>query len=230
MDGGLADDRPATGGPPLASAYPLVVAAFCAALLISNIAAVKLLAIGPLTLDGGAICFPLAYILGDVLAEVWGFAAARRAIVLGLSIGIVSAMTLWAVQLAPPARNWHHQEAFEAVLGFVPRIVGASLAGYVVGQLLNAWVLVRIKEATRGRALWVRLLTSTVVGEAADTAVFCFIAYFGVITGWQWLGYALVGYAYKCVVEVLLLPVTYRVVRKARGSSPTQAGAASRRP
>lgn len=196
--------------------YALVVASFCGLLLISNVAAVKLIALGPVTVDGGALLFPLTYILGDVLAEVWGFAAARRAIVLGFALGLLASLTFWAVQLLPPAPNWENQEGFEAVLGFVPRIVAASLVAYLVGQLLNAWVLVRIKKVTGERSLWLRLLGSTVVGEAADTAVFCFIAFFGVITGTQWLGYAVVGYLYKVLIEAALLPLTYAAIRRLR--------------
>jgi uncharacterized integral membrane protein (TIGR00697 family) len=193
-----------------------VVTGFCGLLLVSNVAAVKLVGLGPLTFDGGALVFPLTYILGDVLAEVWGFRAARRAIIAGFVLSALATGVWWAVQVAPPAANWEAQGAYEAVVGFVPRIVVASLAGYLTGQLANAWVLVRVKAAMRGRGLWVRLLVSTLVGEAADTAVFCAVAFYGVIVGRQFAVYLVTGYLYKCVIEMACLPATYAAVRALR--------------
>ena len=190
-------------------------------LLISNIAAVKLIAIGPVITDGGALLFPLTYILGDVLSEVYGWKAARRAIYLGFALSATAALTFWLVQAAPPAEGWPNQASFEAILGFVPRIVAASLAGFLAGQLLNAYVLVKIKARTDERHLWVRLLGSTAVGELADTVVFCTIAFYGVITGGEFLNYVITGYIYKCLVEVLLLPVTYRVIAAVKSAEPS---------
>jgi uncharacterized integral membrane protein (TIGR00697 family) len=204
-----------------AGTFPILVALFCALLVISNVAAVKLFGPGTVTIgghhwdvtfDGGAFLFPLTYIIGDVLAEVFGFKAARRAIITGFACSALASGVFWLVQVVPPAANWEGQAAYEQTLGVVPRIVGASLAGYLAGQLLNAWFMGVIKKATRGKALWVRLLGSTAVGEAADTVVFCTIAFYGVITGGQFWGYLALGYVYKCLVEVLLLPITYRVV------------------
>lgn len=200
--------------------YPYVLAVFVAVLLISNIAATKLIAIGPLITDGGAFLFPLAYILGDILAEVYGWRSARRAIITGFALSILAAATFYVVQIAPPADAYTNQAAFEAVLGFVPRIVLASVLGYLVGQLLNAYVLVRIKARTKERHLWARLLGSTVVGELADTLVFCTVAFYGVITGAEFLNYVLVGYLYKTGVEVLFLPVTYRVIAAIKRREP----------
>jgi uncharacterized integral membrane protein (TIGR00697 family) len=201
--------------------YPIIVGAFVGLLLISNIGAVKLIALGPLITDGGALLFPLTYIVGDVLSEVYGLRAARRAILLGFAMSIVAALTFWLVQLSPPADGWGNQEAFEAVIGFVPRIVLASVCGYLVGQLLNAYVLVRIKERTKERRLWLRLIASTAVGEFADTLVFCTIAFYGVITGAEFWNYVLVGYLYKTLLEVVLLPVTYRVIAAVKRREPT---------
>lgn len=194
------------------SLYPLIVGAFVGVLLISNIGATKLIAFGPLITDGGAFLFPLAYVIGDILSEVYGLRAARRAIWLGFVMLVIAAATFWLVQISPPAAAYENQAAFEAVLGFVPRIVAASIAGYLVGQLLNAYVLVRIKERTAERALWLRLIGSTVVGELADTIVFCTIAFYGVITGAEFVTYVVVGYVYKTLLEVVLLPVTYPVI------------------
>jgi len=192
--------------------YPTLVAVFVALLLISNIGAVKLIAFGPLITDGGAFLFPLVYVVGDILAEVYGWKAARRAIIIAFVMGALAAVTFYLVQISPPADGWENQEAFEAVLGFVPRIVLASVLGFLVGQLLNAYVLVWIKRKTQERKLWARLMGSTVVGEFADTVVFCTIAFYGVITGGDFVTYVIVGFVYKTTVEIVLLPITYRVI------------------
>jgi queuosine precursor transporter len=205
--------------------YPVIVGVFVGLLLISNIGAVKLIEFGPLITDGGVFLFPLVYIVGDVLSEVYGFKAARKAIFLGFAMSALAAVTFWVVQMSPPAEGWGNQEAFEAVLGFVPRIVLASIAGYLVGQLLNAWVLVKIKERTREKALWLRLIGSTAVGELADTIVFCTIAFYGVITGTDFLIYVAAGYIYKTLVEVVLLPVSYAVIGAVKRREPTYAEA-----
>ncbi len=197
------------------------MAVFVALLLISNIGAVKLIAFGPLITDGGAFLFPLVYVVGDVLAEVYGWKAARRAIIIAFVMGALAAVTFYLVQISPPADGWENQEAFEAVLGFVPRIVLASVLGFLVGQLLNAYVLVWIKRKTQERKLWARLMGSTVVGEFADTVVFCTIAFYGVITGGDFVTYVIVGFVYKTAVEIVLLPITYRIIAYVKKREPT---------
>lgn len=207
--------------------YEIVLAVFCSLLLISNISAVKLIefGLGPwhIITDGGAFLFPLTYILGDVLAEVFGFRAARRAIAVGFCVSILASLSFFVVQHAPAASGWQHQEAFESILGFVPRIVLASLCGYAVGQLMNAYVLVAIKRRTREGNLWARLLGSTVVGEFFDTLVFCTVAFYGVITGADFANYVVTGYVYKCAVEAIFLPVTYGVIGWIKRREPTYA-------
>lgn len=216
---------------PARSVYDLVVAAFVGMLLISNIGATKLIAFGPhwtvsgiqvlpIITDGGAILFPLTYVLGDVLAEVYGLRRANRAIITGFVLAAVMSATFVVVDAAPAAADWPNQDAWHAVLGFVPRIVVASLLGYLAGQLLNALVLVRVKQRWGERHLWVRLITSTLVGEFADTMVFCLIAFGplgnplgGESIPWPALvNYIAVGWLYKVGVEVVMLPVTYRVI------------------
>lgn len=215
--------------------YDLVVTLFVALLLISNVAATKLIAFGPewspfglpvlpIIADGGALLFPLTYVLGDVLAEVFGMRGARRAILLGFGISLLASFTFLAVGAAPAAPGYENQEAFVAVLGFVPRIVIASLAGYLVGQFLNAWVLVKLKQWREGKGMWKRLLGSTVVGEAADTTIFCLIAFGGQIDGGKMLNYIVVGYLFKVSVEAVLLPVTYRVISLVRSREPEFTG------
>ena len=204
-----------------ASMYPVISAVFVALLVISNVGATKLFVTGPLILDGGAFLFPLVYITGDVLSEVYGFKAARRTILVGFAMAILSALTFYAIQLSPPAPGWENQAAFEAILGFVPRIVLASVSGFLVGQLLNSYVLVKIKQRTSESSLWFRLIGSTVVGELADTLAFCTIAFYGILTGKDFLNYIVVGYLYKVLLEVVLLPVTYRVIAYIKKHEPT---------
>jgi uncharacterized integral membrane protein (TIGR00697 family) len=206
-----------TGG----SLYPFILAAFVAILLISNIGATKLIEFGPFITDGGVFLFPLTYIIGDILSEVYGLKAARKAIFMGFAMSILAAFTFYLVQISPPADAYEFQSSFENVLGFVPRIVLASLLGYLVGQLLNAYVLVKIKQKTKERYLWARLIGSTAVGELADTIVFCTVAFYGVITGAEFLNYVIIGYLYKTLLEVVLLPVTYPVIRSIKKHEPS---------
>lgn len=218
--------------------FDIVVALFCALLLISNVAAVKLIQFGPdveifgfpvlpIITDGGAFLFPLTYVLGDVLAEVYGMKGARRAIFLGFVVSILASVTFLIVGAAPPAADWPNQEAFDAVLGFVPRIVLASVVGYLAGQFLNAWVLVKLKQRTNEGSLWARLMGSTMVGEAADTILFCIIAFAGIITGGTLINYILVGYVYKVLIEALFLPVTYQVIKLVKSREPSYSASAS---
>ena len=195
------------------SLYPIIAAIFCALLLISNIGATKFIDVGFIKTDGGAFLFPLTYILGDVLTEVYGFRAARRVIYTGFGLGALAGLTFWVVQLAPAAAEWPNQEAFEAILGFVPQIVLASIIAFLCGQLSNSWTLVQIKKRTAEKKLWARLIGSTVVGEFVDTVVFTMIASLGRLSFDEFLNYFVVGYVYKTMLEVILLPITYRVIK-----------------
>ncbi len=203
--------------------YDLIIAGFCAMLLIANVAATKLIDLGPdwspfglhllpLVFDGGAVTFPLTYILGDCLAEVYGFTRARRAIVMGFVVSVVASLVFLLVDAAPPDPSWGNQAAWHSVLGLVPRIVLGSLAGYLVGQLLNAKVLVKLRDRARPGSLWFRLIGSTVVGEAADTILFCTIAYAFLVDWGTLANYIVVGYAYKVLLEAVLLPITLHVI------------------
>lgn len=214
-----------------AATYTIIGILFAGLLVITNVVAVKLIDVGPFTVDGGVVLFPLVYVLGDVLAEVYGFRATRRIIFSGFALSIIASLTIFLVQLAPPAVEWEGQESFEEVLGFVPRIVTASLCGYLVGQLLNAWLIVWLKKRAFERheagqkprwwaQLWVRLVSSTMLGQAADTVVFCFIAFFGTLVGWRFAGYVLLGYGIKILAEVLLLPITTRVIARVKKHEP----------
>lgn len=194
------------------SLFPIIAAVFVALLLLSNISAVKLIEFGPLITDGGLFLFPLVYIAGDILTEVYGFKAARRVIYTGFGVGVLAAFTYWLVQIAPPSESWENQAAFESILGFVPQIVFASVLAFLAGQLINSYVLVKIKEKTHEKKLWLRLIGSTAAGELADTIVFTFIASLGRLSFDEFLNYLVVGYLYKTLIEVILLPITYRII------------------
>ena len=225
--------RPAAYARTPSGGYAVVVALFAGLLLISNVAATKTITVvdglpgwlgGGIFTDGGALLFPLTYILGDVLAEVYGLRRTRHAIWVGFALAAVAALTFLAVGAAPPGPGYTNQSAFVAVLGFVPRIVLASLVGYLVGQLLNAYVLVRLKQRFAGRGLAGRLVTSTVVGQFADTVLFCLIAFAGVFPTWgSLISFTVTGYLYKVLVEVVLLPVTLAVIAVVKRREPTYA-------
>lgn len=203
--------------------YDIVLALFCSLLLVSNIGATKLIAFGPdltvlgfpvlpIVTDGGAFLFPLTYILGDLLAEVYGMRLARRAILLGFAIALLASLTFLVIDSAPAAAGFDQSAAWHAVLGFVPRIVAASLCGFLAGQFLNAYVVVRLRDRARPGSLWWRLVSSTLVGELADTTIFCTIAFGGLIGVGTLVNYIVVGYVWKVGVEVVMLPVTLRVI------------------
>jgi uncharacterized integral membrane protein (TIGR00697 family) len=192
--------------------YDLILALFASILLISNLGAVKLIAFGPIITDGGAILFPLAYIFGDVLTEVYGFRYARRAIWTGFAVMLLAVFAFTVVRYAPIADGGITQGNYDAVLGFFPRIVLASLIAYLTGEFLNSIVLAKLKVRMGGRKLWVRLIGSTIVGEFFDTLIFGLIAFGGILHFHDMVVYLLIGWGFKTGVEVVMLPVTYRVI------------------
>ena len=208
------------------SPYPILIAVFCAVFLISNITAQKGVALGPLLTDGAFFLFPLSYVIGDVLAEVYGFKAARRAVFTGFGIAILAVVSFYIAIWLPAADFYDAQDTFASVLGLVPQIVAASLAGYVVGQLSNAWVLQKMKDRFGTGNLWARLIGSTVVGEFVDTLLFCAIAasVIGISTAGDFINYVLVGFLWKTLLEVVLLPITYPTIAWVRGVEKRNAG------
>lgn len=206
--------------------FASVTAAFVAVLLISNIAAIKVVQLGSLVFDGGALLFPVAYIFGDVLTEVYGYQRTRYVIWTGFLWLLVMNVVLMLTVAAPPEASWNQavgQDAFQKVLGLSPRIALAGLAGYFWGELVNSYILARMKVWSEGRMLWARTIGSTLVGQFIDTALFCTIAFYGVIDNSQLVNYTVVGYLYKCSVEALFTPVTYAVVghlKKVEHSDP----------
>ncbi|AKK04504.1 MAG: queuosine precursor transporter [Corynebacterium sp.] len=196
------------------SAYPILLALFVAIFLISNITSTKGVMIGPLVTDGAFFLFPAAYVIGDVIGECYGFKAARRAIWTGFFVTLIAVAAFYIAIALPAADFYEGQDAFAATLGLVPRIVLASLAGYAVGQLLNAWTLTRMKDRNAGK-LWQRLLSSTVVGEFGDTLIFCLIAapVIGITTVSDTVNFVVVGFLWKTAVEVLVMPITFQVIK-----------------
>jgi hypothetical protein len=192
--------------------FPAVGILFVATLLISNIAAQKLFACGPFTFSGGILLFPVAYIFGDVLTEVYGYARARQVIWAGLFCNALMALFLWIVVQLPPADGWPLQEQFATVLGLVPRIVVASIIGYWAGEISNSFVLAKLKVWMGGRALWVRTVSSTLVGQACDTTLFVLIAFAGIFPSGLLFTAIWSGYLFKVLYEALATPFTYVVV------------------
>ncbi len=200
------------------SPYPYLLALFCAVFLISNITAQKGVALGPLITDGAFFLFPISYVIGDVIAEVYGFRAARRAVFTGFAIAVIAVLSFYIAIWLPAADFYDMNDTFAAVLGLLPRIVVASLTGYVVGQLLNAWVLQKMKDRFGTDRLWARLIGSTIVGEFTDTLLFCSIAaaVIGINSTGAFVNYVVVGFLWKTAMEVLLLPVTYPTIAAVR--------------
>jgi queuosine precursor transporter len=203
--------------------YDLILALMCVVLILSNIGASKGVAFGPILTDGGFFLFPLAYILGDVVSEVYGFRAARRAILMGFAMAAFSALTFWVIISLPAADFYTNQDALASVLGPVPLVVLGSLLGFLAGQTLNSWVLVKMKERTKEKHLWARLMTSTGVGEFVDTLIFCTIAasVIGITTAGDFVNYVIVGFAYKTAVEFLFVPITSAVIKAIKKREPS---------
>lgn len=198
------------------SAYPVLLALFTTIFVLSNIVSTKGVQMGPLVMDGAFFLFPAAYVIGDVISECYGFRAARRAVWTGFLAMIIAVSTFYVAILLPAASFYEGQAAFAVTLGLVPRIVVASLSGYAAGQLLNAWLLTLMKDRLGERGLWKRLLGSTVVGEFGDTLIFCLIAapVIGISAVGDTANYVVVGFVWKTLVEVAVMPITYLVIRR----------------
>jgi queuosine precursor transporter len=190
----------------------LITASFVAVLLISNIASTKIVELGPFTFDGGTVLFPLAYIFGDILTEVYGFARARRVIWTGFLWIAIAAGVFALIDALPAAPEYELAESFSAILGQTPRIVLGSLLAFVAGAFVNSVVLARLKVRTGGRFLWLRAMASTVIGQGIDTAVFLMVAFGGVLSAATLREVFVSNYVFKVGVEVVLMPVTYVVV------------------
>ena len=198
--------------------FDLVMAAFVTILVLSNVlgagkvATVDLPGIGAWPFGAGILFFPVSYVIGDILTEVYGFTRARRCIWTGFAALLFMAFMSWVVVALPPAATWTGQAAYESVFGQVPRIVFASILAFWAGEFTNSVVLARMKVWTKGRHLWSRTIGSTVVGQGVDSLIFYPLAFWGVWDGSTLLIVLLTQWALKVAWEALLTPVTYAVV------------------
>lgn len=186
---------------------------FCVCLITSNLLETKLIKLGPLDVTAGLLVFPISYIINDCIAEVWGYRKTRLIIWTGFAANIfVALMGLVAVQI-PASVFWEGEEHFNFVFNFAPRIVGASVVAFLVGSFLNAYVMSRMKIATAGKGFSVRAVVSTLVGETADSLIFFPLAFGGLISVPELVKLMLIQIALKTLYEILILPVTIRVVK-----------------
>jgi uncharacterized integral membrane protein (TIGR00697 family) len=185
---------------------------FVVVLLISNLVAPKFFAIGPMRISAAQILFPITYIFGDVFTEVYGYSASRRAIWYGFFSAFLLVVISYIAVVIPPAPEFKDQAAFETIFRPVGRIVAASLLAYWCGEFANSFTLARLKVLTRGRYLWTRTIGSTVVGQAVDTTVVMFAAFYGTRSVSVIVSLIISGYVIKVVYETLMTPVTYAVV------------------
>ncbi len=191
-----------------------ITAIFVAVLIISNVASSKITSFGPFTLDAGTILFPLTYIFGDILTEVYGYGRARRVIWMGLLCNILMAAVFMIVAVLPPSPDWPNQSAYEAILGLTPRIVFASVTAYFVGEFVNSFILAKLKVATKGKKLWMRTIGSTLFGQLFDTAIFIVVAFWGVMPMEVLIALFVSNYIFKVAVEILFTPITYAAANK----------------
>lgn len=191
--------------------FEYIMALFVAVLLISNVASSKILVLGPFTFDGGTILFPISYIFGDILTEVYGYVRSRRVIWTGFFCTGLMALVLAIVGALPPAPGWERQESYMAILGMTPRIVVASLIAYFCGEFSNSYVLAKMKIWTRGRWLWTRTIASTLVGEGVDSLLFVLIAFYGIFPLALVVSVVVSNYVFKVGIEALATPATYAV-------------------
>jgi len=190
--------------------FVVIAAIFVTCLITANIIAVKPISFGGL--PAAIVIFPISYIFGDILTEVYGYRQARRVIWLGFFCNLLMVIAIWIGQLLPPAPVWQGQEAYESILGFTPRILLASFLAYVVGEFSNSFVLAKMKIATRGRWLWSRTIGSTLVGQGFDAAIFITIVYIGRFN-LSFIGMAiLIHWLVKTGYEAVATPFTYAVV------------------
>ncbi len=203
--------------------FDVFVALFVTSLIISNIIAAKLVVIGPWVLPAAVILFPVAYIVGDVLTEVYGYARARRVIWLGFFANLLAVVVIAIGGKLPPAPFWtlgvyqspqEAQKAYDALFGFTPRLLAASFIAYLVGEFLNAYVLARLKIRTQGRFLWMRTIGSTLVGQGADSLVFLTLAFWGILPPAALAQAILSQWTFKVLYEAAATPLTYWVVNR----------------
>jgi len=189
-----------------------ITAFFAVILIVSNIASSKLTSFFGLTLDAGTILFPLTYIFGDILTEVYGYNVSRKVIWIGFGSSLLASLVFIAVSALPPSPEWGNQGAYETILGLTPRIVIASLSAYLVGEFANSMIMAKIKVKMAGKKLWVRTISSTLVGQLLDSTIFVVVAFIGIFPTPLILILIASNYIFKVGIEIVLTPVTYKVV------------------
>lgn len=209
MNDGIGNERLKSGH---STWFLVVVALFIATLIASNIVAVKLIELSGLVLTAAIVIFPLSYIIGDVLTEVYGYRQARRAIWLGFLANLVVVVAIVIAGILPAAVFWKDQLAFDLILGQTPRILAASFAAYLVGEFTNSFVLAKLKVATEGRHLWLRTIGSTLIGQGLDSAIFVAIAFAGVLPGDVLVATMVTQWLVKSAYEAAATPLTYLAV------------------
>lgn len=188
----------------------LITAIFITSLITANIIAIKIISLGPIILPAAIFIFPLSYIFGDILTEVYGYRWARKVIWLGFICNLIFVIFAWVGQILPPAPFWEGQEAYESILGYTPRLLAASFFGYLVGEFANSFILAKMKIMTQGRWLWSRTIGSTIVGQGLDSLVFITLAFIGtpsfvpIMILYHWLA--------KTAIEAIATPLTYTIV------------------
>ena len=185
---------------------------FVSILLISNVASTKIVDFGWFTFDGGTLLFPLSYIFGDILTEVYGYKKTREVIWLGFFSALMMSIIFIIVGKLPAAPGWDNQNAYDAILGLTPRIVIASLFAYICGSFSNSFILAKMKLWTSGKYLWTRTIGSTVVGEFIDSTLFILIAFLGILPTSLLFTLIVSNYIFKTLVEVIFTPITYKTI------------------
>ena len=194
----------------ISNRFVAVAAVFVTCLITSNVIAVKIMSVGSIFLPVAVIVFPISYIFGDILTEVYGYRWARRVIWLGFACNLLFVFFVWLGQQLPAASFWGDQSAYDAILGYTPRLLAASFSGYLVGEFTNSFVMSRMKIRTQGRWLWARTIGSTLIGQGLDTTIFIVVAFAGtpsfaaIMILYHWLA--------KTGIEVVATPLTYAAV------------------
>jgi hypothetical protein len=191
--------------------FVVITAIFITALITANIIAVKLVSIAGFFLPAGVIIFPISYIFGDILTEVYGYRLARLVIWLGFLCNLIAVVAIVIAQALPAAPFWDGQEAYQAILGYTPRLLVASFVAYLIGEFANSYILARMKVLTKGRWLWARTIGSTIVGQGLDSVVFIILAFVGTIPGVGLINAIITQWIFKSGYEALVTPITYAV-------------------
>ena len=193
--------------------YDLLMASFVTLLLCANlIGASKVCSFKGITFGGTLIFFPLTYLFGDILTEVYGYKRSRKVVWTGFAALIFASFVSWFIIIIPSAPHWNHQTELETVFALTPRIVGASLTAYLIGEFSNSILMAKIKVYTHGKWLWFRILASTVIGEAIDSIIFYPLAFYGAWPTELLIEVMVTGYVFKVLWESLMIPFTYKIV------------------